>query len=382
VLYIDGFVEPVRSTVVTCPPFVDAIVGYLVEDGTFVKEGDLLCTLEAAELQTAYDNAVLELEDSETNLNKTRADLAMQFALLEAEVKNNEAETSIAQLDSLQLEYATPSQKRVKELELQQVDIRRKRYEKKLNALSIIQQTDIKSREMQIQRRTLRLQTAKERLESLEIKAPKDGLAVRAIYRGTGKKLQVGDNVWNSMPIIDFPELSAMKVKIKAPEIDYKYISINDSVVFTFDAMPGNVAWGKITMKSPVGQPMKDGSKVKYFDIEASIDSTLVMPEPGFTTNCRVILKQVKDTIVVPQIAVFEEDSMKVVYVKTGKKFEMRQVSTGLSSPREAIISAGIAESEVIALSKPEPSSVKGKVLLPVEVDSVEVNTKETIKTE
>jgi hypothetical protein len=125
-------------------------------------------------------------------------------------------------------------------------------------------------------------------------------------------------------------------------------------------------------MKSPVGQSYKENSKVKFFDIEVSIDSALVMPEPGFTTYCCVFLKQVKDTLAIPQIAVFEKDSMKVVYVKQAKGFDVHQVSTGITSPKEVIITAGLQGNEVIALIQPPPSLLRKKILLPA--DSTKIN--------
>jgi hypothetical protein len=365
VLYIDGYVEPVRSTTANCPPYIEGVIGFLIEDGTYVKEGDVVCLVEVAELQTSYDTWVAALENAEVDLNMTRANMDMQYALLDAQVKNNEAETQIAQLDSLQLQYATPNQVKIKELELAQVTIQKNRFEKKLKALEIIQQSEIRTKELQVQQLVNRLQSAKEQLDALTVKAPKDGLAIRAVSPLTRQKLQVGDPIWHLMPLVNLPDFAAMKVKMQVSETDYKYINVKDSVIFSFDAMPDNQAWGKIEMKSPVGQQYKEGSKVKFFDIEVSIDSTLAMPEPGFTANCRIFLKQIKDTLLVPQIAVFEEDSMKVVYVKQGKQFDMYQVTTGISSPKEAIITAGLQGNEVISLVRPPASAIRKKQFLP-----------------
>ena len=366
-IIIDGFAEPLQSSSAACPPYIEGVVSFLVEDGTLVNEGDVVCIVEVQELQTNYDQMLTNLENAQVELNKIRADLNAQYALLQAQVKTNEAETEIAHLDSLQLKYSTPNQARIKELELERVGIEKNRYEKKLKALEIIQQSEIRRRELEIQQFFNNAASAKSRLDALTVRAPKSGLAIRAIYPLTGKKLQVGDPVWHLMPLVTIPELSAMKIKIAAPEVDYRYINIGDSVIYTFDAMPENVAWGKITTKSPVGQQYKEGSKVKFFDIEASIDSALVTPEPGFTASCRIILQQVKDTLAVPQIAVFEEDSMKVVYIRRKNGYEVRQVLTGQSSSKEVIVTSGLQPNEVISLAKPPSNLVNKKVLLPKE---------------
>ena len=365
ILTIDGFTEPVRSTTLVCPRDVDGVVIQLVEDGTYVDEGEIVCVIEYTELQNEYDQLCIDLENSKANLNKTKADIEMEYAILDAQVKNNQADAQIAQLDSLQLEYAAPSQKRITELELQRVAIEKAKYEKKLQALAVIQQSEIRKQELRVQRLENRAQSIKEQLDELTLKAPQKGLATRAVYWLTGKKLQVGDPVWGNMPVVDIPDLSEMKVKIWAPERDYKLINVDDSVYYTFDALPGNISWGKILRKSPVGQPYKEGSKVKLFEIEASIDSTLIMPDPGFTAFCHIVLQLVKNTVVIPQIAVFEEDSMKVVYVRKNEGYEMRQILQGIASPKNVVVAAGLERNEIISLSKPKSSLIRKKAVLP-----------------
>ncbi len=382
VLKINGFVEPVKSITLFCPSNIEGNIIFLLEDGTRVEEGDTVCVLEAKELETAYNQMLIDLETEKAGINKIKADLDMQYALLEAQVKNNEADTRIARLDSFQLEYATPSQKRVKELELEKVTIEKAKYEKKLKALAIIQQSDIKRAELKIQRMETRAQSMKESLDALIIKAPQSGLITRTINFLTGNKNQIGDVVWDNMPIVKIPEMKYMKVNISASERDFKNINVNDSVYYSFDAMPGNMGFGKILKKSPVGKPVKEKSKVKVFEIEASIDSIFEMPDPGFSVVCNIVQKMVKDTIVIPQVAIFEEDSMKFVYVKKDKRFEMRQIETSLSFPKEAVVSAGLSRSEVISLSKPGTSQImKDRALLPVaQPDSIkESSTQDSI---
>lgn len=363
-ILIEGIVEPIQFSTLTCPSNVDGIVTFLIDNGTFVEEGDIVCIIEDNNQQNNYDNLQVALENAEAELNKTKANLKMQYALLEAQVQNNVVDTEIAGLDSLQLKFATPTQKRIKELELERAYIEKAMYEKKLNALNIINQSEIKKMELNIQQLTNRLESAKKILDGLTIKASKKGLAIISNSRMTGEKLKVGDNVWNNMPLVIIPEMKEMKVKMSVTETDFRHINENDSVAYTFDAMPGNSAYGKITKKLPVGQPHKRDSKVKFFEVEASIDSVLAQPEPGFTANSRIITNYISDTIVIPQIAIHEMDSMKFVYVGNKNRFEMRQITTGLSSMKEAIVTSGLKKGEVISLVKPSPAFIRGKKLL------------------
>jgi len=377
-LMIEGFVEPVNSISITTPRVMSGgIVDFLVEEGEYVEEGQVVCIIKSQNFETQYEMMLLSLENAEVGIVKTQADMNMQLALLEAQVRTNDADTRMAQMDSLQLAFRSPNQRRITELELEKAAIEKARFEKKIAALKVIQQHEIRKLQLEIQRFSLNIQQLKEYIDALTLKAPKSGIIIRGTNPRTGTKFKPGDQAFGNFPIATIPQFDQMKVKIVAPEADFKSISINDSVYYTFDAMPGNTGKGKILKKPPVGQPLNqivmvgDGmymiqrSNVKIFEVEASIDSVTTIPEPGFTANCRVILKQEKDVISIPQIAVFDDDSIKVVYVQRKKGFEKRQVLTGVSSLRESVIKAGLEDGDIIALSKPKFSLVKELITLP-----------------
>ena len=365
IVTVEGYVDPIRSTTVSCPRQIEGTVESIIEEGTYVDVGDLVCVIDNPALQTEYDELLTYLENARTGLEQTRANQKLELALLEAQVQSNEADSQMAQMDSLELQFLTPSQSKIREMELQQASIRRGKLDKQLKTLEIVQQADIKRAEIEIQRLLIRVQSAKERLESLKLKAPVKGLAIKGISYSTGNKLVVGDNVWGNMPIVSIPEMDHMKIKITASESQFKAIDVGDTIRYTFDAMPDNIGWGKITMKTPVGRQFREGSKVKLFELEASLDSVPVMPGPGFSVNCHVILKQAKNSVVIPQIAVFDQDSIKVAYVQKKNGYEMRQVLMGLSSKKETVIIAGLEEKDVIALSIPDKSQIESRILLP-----------------
>ena len=362
---VDGITDPLQSINIMCPRAGSGgNIAYLIEDGVFVKKGDTLCVIENTYIKERYDQDVANLENLTANIEKSKADLKMQYALLEAQVQSNKAQTQIAHLDSLQLQYYSPKQKKIKELELEKVEIEKEKLTKKLASLDIIQQTEIKKQELQIQRTSLQVKSTEQMLSQLVLLAPNDGLTIRAESPITGQEFGVGDNVYNGMPIVILPKMDKMKVKITASETDFRQINTGDSISYSFDALADNIAWGKVVNKMPVGKELKKGSKIKFFDIEASIDSTIKMPEPGFTAYCQIFMKQINDTIAIPQISIFSHDSIKVVYVERNSGYEMREIKLAESSAKEAVISKGLVLNEKIALRKPPSSDIKFRKLL------------------
>lgn len=359
VLRVEGFTESLGSVTLTCPPDVDGSIEYLVESGTMVKKGDTLCIIEDLSIEERYDNLLIDLENSYADLEATKANAQLELAMLEAQVRTNEAETQIAGLDSVQLLYLSPTERRIKELQMEQSAIRRERLNKQVDKQKIIQQADIKKAESKISRIERRVESQRELLQSLILLAPRDGLAIRARRNPwTAQTWLVGDNVWNGRAVVTMPTIDSMKVLIYAQETEYKRIEVGDSVEYTFDAMPDNRAWGRITKLSPMGLKRTEGSEVKTFEVEASVDSVLHPLDPGLSANCRIFLQHVPDTLVVPTVCVYKRDSVDVVYVRKGKKYEERVVRLSITTPRSSVIAEGVNEGEQITLIKPDDKHI------------------------
>lgn len=355
ILIIEGYTESVNSVNINCPPDVDGTIISIVETGTYVKQGEVVCVIEDVNIADKHERLKLDLESAYAELEKLKASQHLETALLEAQVKNNDAEALLADFDSLQMLYMSPAERRTKELQLERAAIERARLMKKVDASKVMQEIDVMRIEKNIERIKRNMDDEQKKLESLSIRAPRDGIAIRAKrWPWSSATWTIGDNVWNGRTIITLPDFDEMKVIFHAKETEYKRLQIGDSIMYTFDAMPQNRAWGHITKMASIGQTRTEGSQVKTFEIEATIDSLLSPVEPGLSARCHIYLRHIPDTIVVPTISIFDKDSLKVVYVQKGRKQEERIVTLGLSSPKTTIVSEGLKEGETISLIKPQ----------------------------
>jgi hypothetical protein len=75
--------------------------------------------------------------------------------------------------------------------------------------------------------------------------------------------------------------------------------------------------------------------------------------KPGLSAYCEITFQQANDTLFIPNLALFEKDSIKVVYVLKSGKFQPVKVMTGLTGSSYTIITDGLKGDEVIALSEP-----------------------------
>ena len=172
ILRVEGFAESVGSQAFTCPHDADGNIKYIVENGTRVKKGDTLFVIESVGIEEQYEQWVLFLENAYADLESFKANAQLEMALLEAQVRTNEAESLIAGLDSVQLLYLSPTERRIKELQMEQAIINRSRLAKKITAQETMQQADAKKIESQIAQVKRRVEKQRELMESLVVLAP------------------------------------------------------------------------------------------------------------------------------------------------------------------------------------------------------------------
>lgn len=86
-------------------------------------------------------------------------------------------------------------------------------------------------------------------------------------------------------------------------------------------------------------------------------DSDLeVLLRPGLLADVEIIVEKVPDAIYVPNQAVFEKEGKPVVYIKTAKRFEQREIKIAKRSETVTVIGEGIGAGDVIAMADPTVS--------------------------
>lgn len=343
----------------------------LAEDGAVVSRGDTICILTVPELESKYREIKTSIENLGAELKKTEADNQLNIALLEAQLATSEAQLKIASLDSLHMIYATDVNRKLLELEMRKALIEKVKVEKKLTARKMIGENEIKQIKARIMQEKSKAQTMIDQVNSMTIIAQRDGIVMRTespVFTimgpqglGTlGGPIREGSVLFMGTPVLQFPDISRMQVAAEVGEADYKVIEKGQKVLITVDAAEKLVTTGKISRKSLMGRTNQrySDSKVKFYEVIIDIDSCHSKIRPGLSADCEITLKEVRDTLFIPTLSIFERDSNRVVYVKVRKKFIPVKVETGLSGSSHTIISKGLKGDEIIALSEPPNSLI------------------------
>ncbi len=372
---IAGTIQAVTNTPVMAPrtAYSQMTVIRLAKDGSYVRKGDTLCVLSIPELVTMDKEALTSIENLEAELKKAEADNKLNIALLEAQVATSEAQMKISSLDSLKMKFATDVNKRLMDLEMKKAIIEKKKIERKLATTKIAGSTDIMQKKARIMQEKMREQTYADQLKSLTLIAQRDGMVMRTeapritVISSAGGSGSYGGPIregsvifFITTPVLQFPDLSRMQISADVPEADFKRIEKGQKVNISVSAANKLVTTGKINRKNLApSQVMRNLSqKVKFFEVIIDVDSCHSEMKPGLSANCEIILKQEKDNVFVPSLAIFEKDSDRIVYVREKKEFRQVKVKTGIAGSSYTIIKDGLRGDEIIALSEPPNSLI------------------------
>jgi len=387
-IHVTGTVQAVVNTPVMPPrsSYGQMTIVRLAQDGAFVKTGDTLCVLTVPQLESMYREVLTSVENLGAELKKTEADNQLNIALLEARLATSEAQLKISSLDSLQMKFATETTRKLLDLEMKKAVIEKQKTERKLAATRIIGETDIRQKRARIMQENMRAQTYADQINSLTLIAQRDGIVMRTespritvISSGGGSGSYGGPVregttlMFFNTPVLQFPDMSRMQISADVVEADFKKIEKGQKVNLTVAAAQQLVTTGRVNRKNlAASQAMRNyNPKVKFFEIIIDVDSCHNRMKPGLSANCEIIIKQEKDTLYVPSLAIFDKDSSRVVYVREKNKFRPVNITAGTSGSSYTIITEGLKGNEIIALSEPPNSLI---VQEPEKKDSTNIN--------
>ena len=144
-----------------------------------------------------------------------------------------------------------------------------------------------------------------------------------------------------------------MKAEVKINEVDVSKVLPGQRVEIRPDAYSDSIYTGKVEAVANLAQNKDYKSKIKIFPVQIRIAGQSKTLLPGLTVSCRIIVSEVPGVLYIPLESLFNKQGMEYVYIKSGSGFKRRDIKTGAINTDFAIVTEGLAENEVIALSDP-----------------------------
>lgn len=412
--YVDaiGTVQAVRTTAVKAPSQSGLTLVWLIEDGSRVEEGDTLCKFSSESLLTRLQSAKDNLVQIQNTVSSNQLSLDIELESMERTLEASNLDMTFMKLDSVRRPFMTPLQQKIFDLRFRQAKIR----QEKLFLQQTLRKSRIASSRRSLQSALLsseaQIKSVQTTIDRLSVVAPHSGIVLRLEREGSRMMVSSASrreggttyrtentSVYDSQPIVEgievfpgeevlsIPDMSLMRIRLMVPEIDYKRIEYGQKVQIQVESANNLVTTGSVEKKTLASgvtssQPRNRrgaNATVKKYEIIISVDSCHTQMKPGLSAQCRILVSDIKDTIVVPSIAIFVLDSTKVAYVEEGEMFRPVPVETGLSNSSRSIVSKGLKPGQTIALMEP-PYQRLINVVLPrnIKAESVDSTSSES----
>lgn len=323
----------------------------IVPEGTIVKKGDFVATLD----RTQYDNMLKDemerLSTYRNNIEMKKLDTAVTLNNLRDAIRNQRHAVEEAEITLLNSKYEPPTTIRQAEINL---DKQKRILEQRIRGyeLRVAQVTrDIRNQTMWKNRIERRVESLEEVLAGFTVLAPSPGMVVYKRDR-RGNKIKAGSTI-NAFDraVATLPDLSSLLSRIYVSEIDIRKVNPGQNVEVRVDAFPDKIFRGKVFSVANIGEKL-DNSDSKVFEVMVKIESSDANLMPAMTTSNKIVVNTYDDVIYIP-IECVHANLDKIPYVYTKNK--TRQiVVTGEANDKNIIIEKGLKPKQMIYLIQPE----------------------------
>lgn len=323
----------------------------LVPEGTEVKEGEYVATLD----RSSVDNTLKDEQDRqellETELLKKQLDTTISLGNLRDELLNLKFNYEEAEITLEQSKYEPPTTIRQARISL---DKAQRSYEQSVSNYDLkVQQAraDIKDTELQLAKQRRKVGEMQDIIQQFVVRAPASGMVIYKREWG-GAKRKVGSEISPWDPVVaTLPDLSSMISKTYVNEIDISKVKTGQRVRLSVDAFPEKSYTGVITSVANIGEQLPN-TDAKVFEVITKVDGSDPILRPSMTTGTQIITQTFSDVVYIPLESVFATtDSVPFVYRKDGTR---QIVVLGESNENDVIVEQGLEKGEKLYLSIPE----------------------------
>lgn len=337
----------------------------IIDEGTVVKKGDWVATLDRSEFQNRFNEKQIELEKANSKFVQTQLDTTLQLRQSRDELINLKYDVDEKNIILEQSKFEPPAT--IKQAEIN-VDKAKRSLEQALENYKIKKNQNIeKMREVSAELRKVKneYESMTKVLESFNVMAPEDGMVI--YQKGwDGKPIKSGSqiNMWEPT-VATLPDLTKMLSKTYVNEVDVRKVKPGQQVEVGLDAYPDKKLTGLVMRVANVGE-QRPNSDAKVFEVSVEINGTDPSLRPSMTTSNKIIASVKDNVLFIPMETLHSHfDTITFVYLKKGINTIKQEVIVGETNANDAVVLKGLEEGDRVFLSVPDGMTDSEFSLLP-----------------
>ncbi len=353
-----------RSVQITAPVNVPNLqIVWMAPQGATVKVGDPVLRFDASGAKRQLQEKEAALAQGQASLDQAVAQAGITAEQDKLELAALRQAVELARIEASKKEIVSAIQGEENRIALglaeQKLEVKKAAME--FNAASA--QSKIASTQSQRDKAQAEVELTRHRIEQTEVKAPAAGVINYLMNFSQGwmnaKPFKVGDNVWPGSGVAEIPDLSTLRLKGKAEEIDRGRMREGQDVRVILDPFPEKPFLGKLDSLSALTEQSFDWPPSRNFRAYASLGQADDRLRPAMNGRMDVIVDRIPKAISVPAKAVFARDGRPVVLVPGKEGLRVAKVEVVARNPDEVAIRGIDAGTQVALIDEPESSRKK-----------------------
>lgn len=337
----------------------------IIDEGTVVKKGDWIATLDRSEFLNRFNEKQIEIEKANSRFVQTQLDTTLEMRQSRDELINLKYGVDEKVIVLEQSKYEPPAMIKQAEINLEKA---RRSYEQELENYKIKRRQSVeKMREVSAELRKVEgeLGAMTRMLANFDVSAPEDGMVI--YERGwDGRSIKAGSriNMWEPT-VARLPDLSRMMSRTYVNEVDVRKVKPGQQVEVGLDAYPDKKLTGRVIRVANVGE-QRPNSDAKVFEVSVEISGTDMSLRPSMTTSNKIITHVMDSVLFIPLECLHNQhDTITYVFVRDGMDKAKKEVRIGQTNANEAVVLSGLAERDQVYLSIPPGMEEDEVTLLP-----------------
>src|SRR5882724_12019016 len=375
-VYTTGELQASHAVVLTAPPVGGGAlqITRLLHTGTPVKKGDIVFEFDPAEQRYKLEQSRSELQQAEQEIGKAMADADVLAAQDKVELLKARFALRRAELEVQRNELVSVIDARKNELSLQQAKDTLAKLQQDLESHTASGLATVVLAQEKKNKAKLAMDQAQQNIEKMLVTAPMDGLVSIEKNGGLDEMMwpgmsmpdyRAGDQVRPGSAIAQVIDPRQMELTSRIGEQEGDNVKVGQPAALEFDALPSQIFRGTVrTVGSMSTRQFWERNMGGKFNITVQLLNEDLRLRPGLTAQVVVPGDKKKNVLYASRQALFMKDGKRIVYLKSGKGFEQREVKILCENESRAVIE-GLRVDDKVALVDPTAPRKSGSGLTP-----------------
>jgi multidrug efflux pump subunit AcrA (membrane-fusion protein) len=364
-----GEIRSTRSATIVAPQVPDPRIVKLAPSGHPVHKGDVVIEFDAVQQEQNYLDKATGVRGADSEIVQLKASQKMENEADHINFLQSQYNVERAKLEASKAEILSEIDGAKNRIDVTVSEGDLGRIKNTLSAREVSHAADIERLDQKKDKTVRDMNTAKDYMNLMVIRAPSDGIFnVLPNFRSGGSfgqsppAFKEGDRAWTGAAIAEIPDLSEMRIELMLEEVDRGKVRIGEPLFIRVDAVPEKEFHAGLEWISPIASLVfRTYPPEKLFPVKATLKNLDPRLRPGMSASATIEVERIKNVLLIPAKSSFLLNGKPAVYIQDGQNFTTRTIEVGRRNDDDIVVISGLKEGELVTLESPAEAAKRAR---------------------